>query len=160
MVHFSSNREFLNRIPLPGVGYHYEPNPAFRAVIGFPFAFFRWRPIEKLSLQASYFPLTNIEALISYKITHAVVLFGGFSWDNRRFELADRADPDDLFFAFEKRIKAGIRLPLIKGLVLAFLGGYSFDRYFFQGEGRDEDDLDRIEVDPTWFASLTAAIRF
>lgn len=160
MLQFSTNREFLNYVPLPGVGYYYEPSKAFRAVIGFPFAFFRWRPVERLSLQASYFPLTNIEALVSYKITPTMVAFGGFSWDNRRFELDGRADTDDLFFAFEKRIQAGIRFPLFKGPALVLMGGYSFDRFFFQGQGRDDDDQDRVEADPAWFVSLMVAIRF
>src|SRR5262249_6539956 len=49
-LNYSTNREFLNGIPLPGAAYFYAPTDWFQATIGLPFASMTIRPLEDLTL--------------------------------------------------------------------------------------------------------------
>ena len=159
-LYFATNREFLNYVPLPGAGYWWEPSDTFRAVVGIPFASFTYYPIEKLSLNLSYFPVRNIQAKASYRISWLLTAFAGFDWRNQRYFRADRDDNDDRIFYYEKRSGGGLRVAVMKQLALTFEGGWAFDRFYFEGDEYGDRDRNRINVDGSPYVVAKIGGRF
>jgi len=159
-LYFATNREFLNYVPLPGAGYWWEPSDKFRAVVGIPFASLAYKPIEKLSLDLGYFPVRNIHAKGTYKITRFLNVFGGFDWRNQRYFRADREDNNQRIFYYEKRVGGGFRLGVATGVVLTFQGGWAFDRFYFEGEDYGDRDGNMIDVADSPYGTVKIGARF
>lgn len=159
-LYFATNREFLNYVPLPGAGYWWEPSDAFRAVIGIPFVSLAYRPVEKGSLNLSYFPARNIQTEASYRIMSPLTVFVGFDWRNQRYFRADREDNDERIFYYEKRIVGGIRVVVTRQLSLDFEGGWAFDRFYFEGEDYGDRDGNRIDVEDSPYGAVRISGRF
>lgn len=158
-LNFSTNREFLENIPLPGVAYWYQPSDQLTAMLGIPFVV-QYKPVERVTLRASYVPVRNVFAEASYDVTEQVQLFTGFSWDNERYLLAGRANDDDRLFYYEKKLQGGVRLALHEAIDVELAGGYSFDRFYFIGEEYDDRDFDRVDIDDSPFAAFRVKARF
>jgi hypothetical protein len=159
-LYFATNREFLNYVPLPGAGYWWEPSDKFRAVVGVPFASLAYTPVEKLSLNLSYFPVRNIQAKASYRISWPLTVFAGFDWRNQRYFRADRDNNDERIFYYEKKVGGGLRLGATKQIALTLEGGWAFDRFYFEGEDYGDREGNRIEVDPSPYGAFKIAGRF
>jgi hypothetical protein len=160
LLNYSSNREFLNHIPLPGLGYSYEPSEAFSLLIGTGFASLQYRPTDKLTLMATYTPVRTVDTRITYQIFRPVRLWAGFDWTNERYFRADRPDPDDRLFYYEKRVRVGATVGLARQLYVDVAVGYSFDRFYFEGEGYDERGRNRVSVDDGPFVAARLGLRF
>ncbi|MCE5282189.1 MAG: hypothetical protein LLG93_08840 [Deltaproteobacteria bacterium] len=160
LVNFNNNREFLRNIPLPGVGYWYEPGDRFRAIIGVPFLYMAVRPISDVTLDLAYFPIRRIHAGASYLVLTSVKLYGAFDWRTERYFRADRTDRDRRLFYYEKRLAAGCQWRTGEHLTLDLSGGYAFDRMFFEGEDYGDRDFNRIDIASGPFISIQAAFRF
>ena len=159
-LYFATNREFLNYVPLPGAGYWWEPSDTLRAIIGIPFASVAYNPIEKLSLNLSYFAVRNIQAEARYRISWPLTVFAGFDWRNQRYFRADRDNSDERIFYYEKRIGGGLRLGVAKQVALTFEGGWAFDRFYFEGEDYGDRDQNMIDVDDSPYGAVKIAGRF
>lgn len=145
-LNYSSNREFLPHVPIPGAGYLFTPSRDFTALAGIPLLFIYWRPVSRLSLRAYYFPIHSISSVAEMELLPGLAVFTGFRWVNDRYYRADRKDKNDRLFWYEKRLESGIEFRRLKNFRLVLTGGYSFDRFFFEGEGY-EDRLDnRVEA--------------
>ena len=68
-----------------------------------------WRPTEDLTLNLSYVPLTNVNAMATYRAAEGVKVYGGFVWANEGYFLADRSVTNDRFLGYEKRLVSGVR---------------------------------------------------
>ncbi len=146
-------------IPIPGIAYVYVPSERFKAVVGFPFTSVEFQPLEKLTLEAQYFPIRRIRARITYRPFLPLRLYLGFDWDNDHYFRADRADKDDQLFYYEKRLTAGVRFDLRHvGFVLA--GGYAFDRLFFEGQDYSDRHKNRLDIEAGPFVSGRISLRF
>ena len=159
MLNFSTNREFLNFVPLPGFAYWYQPNDRFVATLGIPLAF-QYRPLEPLTLRASYIPLRNVFTEAAYDVTEQVQLFSGFEWSNERFLLADRRDDDDRLFYYEKRAQGGVRFSPRENISIELTGGFAFDREYFLGEDYDDRDDDGFDVADSPFVDVSVNVRW
>jgi len=53
-------------LSIPGVAYFYAPSDNFHMNIGLPFSMM-YRPIDRLTLEASYMPIHTIHAKAKYK---------------------------------------------------------------------------------------------
>ncbi len=159
-LYFATNREFLNYVPLPGAGYWWEPSDKIRAVVGVPFMSLAYDPLEKLSMNLSYFPVRNIRAQADYRLVSPLTLFAGFEWRNQRYFRADRADNDERIFYYEKRVAGGLRLSLPAQIALTFEGGWAFDRLYFEAEEYGDRDGNRIDVDDSLYAAVKLMGRF
>jgi hypothetical protein len=159
-LYFATNREFLNYVPLPGAGYWWEPSDSFRAVIGVPFVSLAYNPIEKLSLDLSYFPVRNIRVEGKYRISWPLTLFAGFDWRNQRYFRADRDNNDERIFYYEKRIAGGLRVGVTKQIALTFEGGWAFDRFYFEGEEYGDRGQNMIDVDDSPYGAVKIGGRF
>lgn len=159
-LHFATNREFLNYVPLPAAGYWWEPSDKFRAVVGVPFASFKYKPIEKLSLDLNYFPVRNIQAKATYNITRFLNAFAGFDWRNQKYFRADRDRNDERIFYYEKRAGGGFRLGVSNHVALTFQGGWAFDRLYFEAKDYNDRDGNMINLTDTPYGTVKIGARF
>ncbi len=142
--------------PIPGIAYQWNYSERFNMTIGIPFAVM-WKPTPDLTFTASYIPLTNIRAILDYRLTDDLHLFGGYESLNDAHFLADRAERRDRFLSFEQRLIGGAKFDLFESVKLDLHAGYSFGRYF--GEGRNQGATLRDRVDVGSGAFLGAGLR-
>ena len=159
-LNYGSNREFLPHIPIPGFGYAYRPSDQFEAVVTTGLVSLQYQPIETLTLTASYIAVRTVDVRLTYQLFRPVRLWVGFDWTNDRYLLADRADPNDRLFYYEKRVRAGAIIGLARQLFVDLTDGYSFDRFYFEGEGFSDRNRNRIDVDDGPFAAVRIGARF
>jgi len=160
LIHFSNNREFLNYVPLPGVGYSFRPSRDFHAMVGVPFAWIQYAPFENVVLNASYFPLRHVNTRLNVRILPKTWIFGGFQWTGNRYLRADRQDTDHRLFYYEKRAEGGFRLDLAERVRLFLSGGYAFDRFYFEGKDYGDRGRNRLDINNGPFAALRVNVAF
>jgi hypothetical protein len=159
-LNYSNTRDFLPGVPLPGLGYQYQPSEELTAVLGTGFVSAQYRPAESVTLMASYAVLRTIDVRLSYQIARPVRLWMGFDWTSERYLLADRADVDDRLFYYEKRVRIGATVGLARQLYVDVAAGYSFDRVYFVGEDYDDRLVNRIDVRNGPFLAARLGLRF
>ncbi len=156
---FSNARDFLPYVPLPGIAYEYIPNKDLSLIGGFPYSFVRWKATERLTMKGSYMFPRTIYTRISYLMQRNLEALAGFSWFNWRYMRNDRNDTQDRLFFFQKQVFTGLKWNVGDHLVLEAIGGFAFDRFFF--EGRDFDDkADRGNIEDGTFVSISLNWRF
>jgi hypothetical protein len=159
-LNYGSNREFLPHVPLPGFGYQWEPADQLSAIVTTGVLSLTYKPIETLTLSATYLAVRTVDVRLTYRLFRPVRLWIGFDWTNDRFLRAERADPDDRLFYYEKRVRAGAIIGLARWLYTDVTVGYSFDRFYFEGESYSDRDQNRIDVDSGPFVQLRVGARF
>jgi hypothetical protein len=159
-LNYGSNREFWPNIPLPGLGYQWEPSDQLSAIITTGVLSLTYKPIETLTLSALYVAVRTVDVRLTYQLFRPVRLWIGFDWTNDRFLRAERADPDDRLFYYEKRVRAGAIIGLARWLFTDITGGYSFDRFYFEGESYSDRNQNRIDVDSGPFVQFRVGARF
>lgn len=159
-LNYSNTRDFLEGIPLPGLGYSYRPSEQFTAVIATGFASVQYRPTEKLTLMASYALVRTVDVRITYQIFRPLRLWAGFDWTSERYLRADRRDTDDRLFYYEKRVRVGATIGLARQFFIDVAGGYTFDRFYFEGEGYGDRHDNRIDVGDGPFGAVRIGVRF
>jgi hypothetical protein len=158
---YASNVEIFNQrhIPIPGIAYLWVPSDAFKAVIGFPFMSVEYKPFERLTLEAAYFPVRTARARATFVVFRPLRVFVGFDADHDSYFLADRGDKDDQLFYYEKRITGGMRFDL-RHVGIEVTGGYVFDRFYFEGERYSERNENRFNVDDGTFVAARLSFRW
>ncbi len=159
-LNYSKTREFLPHVPLPGVGYWYEPNDQARLVVGIPFAFLNLRPVKEVSLSFSYFIVRSVRARVTYSPLQSLHLYGNFEWRNESYYRAERQDDKDRLFYYEKALSAGVQVSVHRRVSLDLSGGYAFDRFYFEGRDYEDRDQNRVSIGNGPFVALRAAFRF
>ncbi|MBU1851768.1 MAG: hypothetical protein KJ995_05115 [Candidatus Omnitrophica bacterium] len=160
LVDYSSNREFLRYVPLPGVGYLYNPNDDLQIFAGFPFAFVRYSPIEKVQLTFSYLPITTIKAKASYEVYKNWKVFADFNLTDQRYFRAGRDNRNERIFYYEKKAGGGLSFSPNRGILLTAQGGYSFDRYMFEAKKYYHSHNTRVNFDGAYYAEVKAKLTF
>jgi hypothetical protein len=158
-LNYANNREFWPHVPIPGVGYSYEPSEAYRLIIGIPFLSAQLRPAEDLSIDLSYLAVRNVQARLSYRFGKSFRGYGGFAWRNERYFRADRSDRNDRLFYYEKRLFVGLQWSLGR-LTMDASGGFAFDRFYFESEKYENRDPNRVNVGNGPYGSLRIGLRF
>jgi hypothetical protein len=159
-MNYGSNREFWPHIPIPGFGYAWEPSDQLSAVITTGVLSLQYRPIETLTLSASYVAVRTVDVRLTYQLFRPVRVWIGFDWTNERYLRAERADPDDRLFYYEKRVRAGAIIGLARWLYTDVTVGYSFDRFYFEGESYSDRDQNRVDVGSGPFVQFRVGARF
>jgi hypothetical protein len=119
-----------------------------------------YRPIETLTLTASYIAVRTVDVRLTYQVFRPVRLWVGFDWTNERYLRAGRSNPDDRLFYYEKRIRAGAIIGLARQLFIDADVGYSFDRFYFEGESYSDRDQNRVDVGDGPFVQVRLGARF
>jgi hypothetical protein len=159
-LNYGSNREFWPGIPVPGVGYSYQPSDQLTAVVTTGVVSLTYAPVPPLTLSATYIAVRTVDVRLTYQVARPVRLWVGFDWTNERYLLADREDPKDRLFYYEKRIRAGAIVGLARWAFVDVTVGYTFDRFYFEGEDYGERDRNRVNVGAGPFAQIRLGVRF
>lgn len=142
--------------PLPGIAYHWHPSEQFEMNIGVPFAM-KYRPTERRTLSLTYTPLTNVNVLLEQELGAKVIVYGGYSINNKIYFLSERTDDKDQFYFFDQRLTIGLRRDLFWGFSADLSAAYLFDRKVFQAEGFSSDRIDQFGIDPGGLISLSVS---
>ncbi len=145
--------------PIPGVAFLYQPSDRFRANIGLPFQLM-YRPVDDLTLDLSYMLLRTVHARASYRVYDRVRVYAGFDWDNESYFLSDRADERERFFSYDKRLTAGVLVPVGRHVLLDLSGGYVFDRFYFEWRSYSDRNQNRVDVGNGPFGAVRLEARF
>jgi hypothetical protein len=146
--------------PVPGVAYVWQPSDYFLANIGLPLMIF-YRPTDDLTLDFSYMLIRTVHARATYRLAPPLRVHVAFDWANENYFLADRANVNDRFFYYDKRLTTGVQYILSPRASLDLSGGYVFDRFYFQGAQFSGDShTDRIDVGNGAFVSLQFQMRW
>jgi hypothetical protein len=141
------------------VEYFYNPSREFHAMVGFPMESLDWRPTEDLNFRVSYSLIHNIHALVTYRLAEPLRVYAGFDWNTQGYLLVDRPDPKDRFFYDEKRVKAGVKVTLVDGLVFDLGGGFAFDRSYWESQHGLRQKFDRVDIDSGLYALASLEFR-
>lgn len=145
--------------PIPGVAYQWNPSDTLRVSLGIPFSVL-WRPVEDLTLNLSYMPLTTVNARATYRLVGKVFLYGGFESLQEAYLLADRENISDRFMGFEKRLIAGVRWDAWRRVALEVNAGEAFDRYYGVGQNQIGNLHDQVNIAAGAFVSTNLQIGF
>jgi hypothetical protein len=145
--------------PIPGVAYVWNPREDLHVCIGLPLSVM-WRPVEDLTINAMYVPFANVNARVTYRPADRLFIFGGFQWAQEAYLLADRAELNDRFLGYEKRLIGGIRWDIWQHAALEINSGYAFDRYYGIGQNQIGNLTDRVDIAPGVFVGANFRIRF
>jgi hypothetical protein len=145
--------------PIPGVAYAWVPNDEFHMNIGLPFMVW-YRPIEDLTLEASYMLLTTIHARATYRVCAPLRVYIGYDWSNESWYIVPRPDDKDRLFYYEQRVSVGAVTNIGRAFVLDVSTGYTFDRFYFEGRNTSDQHFNRVDVDAAPLLSLQAQLRW
>jgi hypothetical protein len=159
LLNYTNVSDVLSGIPLPGLAYMYSPSDQFTAVIGVPFSSVQARPTEDLTLELTYILIRDVRARATYRVFAPLRVWVGFDWDHDLYLRAGRRDADQRLFYYDKRVSAGVRFDL-RHVGVELVGGYAFDRFFFEGEDYDDRRHNRIDIDDGPFVSGRLSVRF
>ncbi len=160
-LNYSSNREFLPHVPIPGAGYLHAPSRDFSLLAGLPLLFVNWAPAARVKFRGFYFPIHTIFLGGEYGLGSGWKLFASWRWDNDRYYRCGRPDKDHRLFWYEQRLEGGLALKTGSGVELSLAGGYAYDRFFFEGKSyADDRTKNRIDLTPGFFLSAHATARF
>jgi hypothetical protein len=161
LANFDLHREVMPGVPvIPGVGYLYTPSKKVRLLVGAPFSSLSLRPVEDLDLSVSYAMVRTLKARATYRLTQPLSVYTGFEMFHQAYYLADRDHSENQLFLYQKRALGGVTYALGHGLVLDLSGGWSFDRFFFQGENYGDRDQDRLDLENGAYFAGSLGYRF
>ena len=133
--------------PLPGAAYAWRPSESFEAKIGVP-ASFEWRPDERWTISAAYFPLVNANVEARRRLDDDWSFVAFYRTDTQIYFLADRLIDDERFYVFDQRAAMGLERRLGNGFTLEAMASWLFDRELFQGTNFTSGRTDVVEFDP------------
>ena len=133
--------------PVPGVAYVWQPSEYLRMSIGIPFSIM-WRPTPDLMLDASYMPLTNVRARISYRFNPRLNWYGEYVQSAEGYYLSDRTDPKDRLLFRDGRLETGLQCRFASRGMFEVFGGYVFDRSISEGPEAGGLGADAIFINP------------
>ena len=88
-------------------------------------------------------------------------VYVGYEVADEGYPLADRPDPNDRLFYYDQRVVAGTQLRVGHNATLDLMGGYAFDRYYFEGQHfSDHSSTNTIDVGNGAFISVNFQTRW
>ncbi len=159
-LNFSANREFAPGVPLPGFAYYWKPDETFITVAGLPFTMIFWHPVKPVTLQASWFPVRNVDTTLSLYFGKDTALYTGFYWQNDQFLLSGRNRDEDRLDYYRKEIRLGLRHDFNEAISIDTYAGYQFDRFLFEGEDWDDRGYNRVELGESPVFAINTSWKF
>lgn len=157
---YNGNRTFMPDTPLPGVVLTWQlPEQKLELSAGFPFAYGRWRPIDKLLLEINFTFPDFVGARLSYDLVEGVGVFASLAKRNDAWEAAGLENDVDRILFEQTGAEFGARFSLHDRFTLLIAGGYAFKQEF--GVGFDTRDTDKIaELDDGPFVRIEGQFAF
>jgi len=133
LLNYSNNRPFLNNVPIPGFAYLInDPSHHLEAMVGFPFLFARWRPVEDWTFSARVFAAASYSLEVERWIFGRAAIYAQLQKSPIQWLLADRTSVDDRLIFNSQEASLGIRSPIGKGVSADFSAGRAFNRSFYE----------------------------
>lgn len=145
--------------PIPGVTYQWNPSERLSVGVGIPLSV-NWRPDDDWTINATYMPLTNVNARITRRITDEWKVYAAYEWRNESYFLVDRVTSADRFIGLEQRVFGGMTHALGERLTVDVHAGYAFGRQYAEGANVGGAQHDRIEVSPGAFLGGSLRLKF
>jgi hypothetical protein len=145
--------------PIPTVAYIYNPSDDLRVNIGLPFQVM-YRPMTDLQLDFSYMLLRTVHARATYRVCREVRVHAGFDWGNEAYFLADRQNVNDRLFYYDKRLSAGVQYMVTPRFSLDLTGGYTFDRFYFEGAQYSDHLANELRIGNGAYLSFQGRLRW
>jgi hypothetical protein len=145
--------------PIPMAAYIYNPSDYLRINIGLPFQVM-YRPTEDIRIDFAYMLLRTVHAQVSYRVLPSVSLHVGFDWENESYFLAGRQDVNDRLFYYDKRLSAGVLFQVCSNFTIDLSGGYTFDRFYFEGAQYSDKSTNIVNVGDGPYLSLVGRLRW
>lgn len=142
--------------PIPAISYNYNPSEQFQMDIGIPTRI-TYRPTEQWQLEAMYVPIRTVHVKSTYHLTERLSVIAAYDWANESYQLHDRVDDSDRFYLYDQRVSLGLQMEVAPKITASVAGGYSFDRYSYEGEGgwKSSDEKNRVNLDSGAFGMLS-----
>lgn len=150
-LNYDTGREFLNRVPLPGVAYLHQTSEKVKLLIGLPFFGLEWKISDDIRMQLIYFPLRNINLNLRYTFNKRMAVDLSAAWKSDRYFRADRLEDEDRIIFYDKTISLSWNVTVVEGLTLQVNGGYAFDRFFFEGRNWEDRHFNRLDLQNGFF---------
>jgi hypothetical protein len=80
--------------------------------------------------------------------------------ENESYFRAERVDENDRFFYYDNRAYGGLTFVLGPHMSLDLSSGYVFNRFYFEGQGLQDSDYNRVDVEPGPYAALQIQVRY
>ena len=151
VVDYDGNRTFLPDVPLPGVAYTKRVSPRLFYVVGIPLSSVTWKPFDKLSLEAGWYPIESFHGAAGYEFAPHFSAFASLDYHSSAFTLDGLAGDDRLLFQ-HRRAEAGVRwAPRHRRETVALTAavGYAWGQEFSIGfDSRNGDAVADISDEP------------
>lgn len=131
---YSSDREFLRGIPIPGGGYLLRRGERLTTLLGVPF-FLDTRVAGPLRARVSFLPSRTYSVRLSAPVHRSVTAFSAFESEIDRARRTDRSNAADRLFLAQRLVRAGLELDLGAGVRAEVSAGRIISRTLV--EGRD-----------------------
>ena len=134
LVNYSNNRPFLNNVPLPGFIYIQEHSRERTIMLGFPVIFIN-QAFFQSQASLNYFGLMPFQHQLRFYYNKLWLRpFIQFEQTVSMFFNSAREARQMRTFWFERRGSFGLEKALGPVLRLSLVGGYAFDRKFFEAK--------------------------
>lgn len=143
--------------PIPGVAYLWRPDERWDVSIGVPLSV-TYRPTERLTLQAAWRPLANVDATAIQQLADGWSLSGGYRTHTDTFFLSQRTDDDDRLVLFDQRLFVGLGREIFPGARLEVSGAYLFDRRLFQANNFAGSRSDGFAIEPGFLGTVQLSL--
>ncbi len=158
---WSNTRNFLNKIPLPGVAYFFKARENLRMVVGVPFLLAYWMPADAWTVSAFVLPIRTGEIKVAYGNPRGFQPYLLTKYGTQNFRLTERTNADEKLFFEEGVAQTGVNLPVYIRTFVDLYGGYSFERrYFLAEKATERNDAPRIRPENALFAGARLSASF
>ena len=157
-VDWDGNRLLLPDLPLPFVQYQRVESEQFMWSVGFPYSSIRWKPIDKLTIEAFYLLPIDARATVTYDLLEQLSLFASFYNEAGRFHISDSRENDYHMFR-QRRLEGGLTWKPCEYVDFTFAGGYAFEQIFSRGY-HVLNDTDRFHLDDQAYIRVGVSARF
>jgi hypothetical protein len=148
ILDYDANRTFLPDVPLPGLEYTKRVSPQLFYVVGLPVTSVTWKPMEKLSIEASYYPIESFHAALGYEVARHFSAFGSLDYHTAAFFLEGLKGNDRLMFQ-QRRAEVGMKWSPREQVGLTAAVGYSWAEEFSIGfDSRTTTELADFSDEP------------
>jgi len=147
---YNGSRSFMPDVPLPGIVWTRQiPERQLEVSLGFPFAYGRWRPTEKLLLEVNFSIPDFVGARVAYDIVEGVGLFGSLSRRTEAWRAEGFGEENDRILFEQTMAEFGARFSIHDRFTVLVAGGYAFGQEFSVGfDSRNTDALIQIDDGP------------
>ena len=161
VIDYDGNRTFLPDVPLPGVAYTKRVSPSLFYVVGIPLSSVTWKPFEKLSLEAGWYPVESFHAAAGYAVTDHWSAFASLDYRSSAFTLDGLGGNDRLIFQ-QRRAEVGVRWAPRRGrqaLAFTAAAGYAWGQEFSVGfDSRNTHEVADVSDEP--YARVGFEVKF